>query len=889
MEGESGSGYMGQLTLTATNRLARDLTRRYERAQMAAGKRTFQRAPVSYLGAWLSEIWAEWLYSGGAESPDRLLRPFEEQIVWEEIIRSAPEGQLLNVAATAALAQDAWKEVCDGRIPLDAAEWNLSEDSVAFHSWAQEFRGRCQDNGWFSSAELPAIVAGLITGGEVPVPSRVELAGFFDPTPAQNRLFKALEGRGTRIGERAPPAHKPSGVRVAFSDTDREVRAAARWSRSLVEDDPDAANPDFSIGIIAPGLSQLRSRIERIFGQEFHPRSQLHPDQDGKRLFNISLGLPLGAYPLVKAAFLLLEANPRSIPISVASRLVRSPFLPAADEECTKRALLDAELRSLGEYYVTAADIRYLSGKADTQHYCPILADRIALWKKRYEGLPDHALPSEWADALADHLRSAGWPGSRALDSDEHQTLNAWQELVADLAGLDGIRGRVRLKSAIGLLRKMAAARLFQPESLPAPVQIMGHYEASGLEFSRLWLLGMHDNIWPSAPASNPFVPQPLRRRMRLSRSTPELELEFAKGLTSRLVSSAPSLVVSYPNRDGDADTHVSPLFGAFPERTPEDLGESLSGSHAKSLCGTAPVEWLEDHDGPPFDAAVAKGGISPFKLQAACPFKAFAELRLEAAALESPGPGLSALDRGKLIHRVLERIWDHLKSSEVLLSMSDEELEAVVRERVVSELELLSAHRRILKNGAYARIEQARLEGIAAEWLALEKKREPFRTLEQEEERSVTVGGLGVSIRVDRIDRLQDGSCVIIDYKTGQCSTRAWQGHRPDEPQLPIYAVTSEVPLAGVFFGSLKPGEIRFKGIAEAPDIVPFPRPSNAPLPSQVMGEWQDALERLGSEFLAGRAVVDPKDPNQTCRNCALPGFCRIGQTEKEQQESDG
>ena len=877
------------MTLTATSRLARELTHRYERAQLAAGKRTFPRAPVSHLGAWVTELWTERLYSGGAGSADRLLRPFEEQIVWEELIRSAPEGRLLNVAATAALAQEAWKELCDGRIPLDAAEWNHSEDSAAFHSWAQEFRGRCRDNGWLSGAELPAIVAGLIARGELPVPDHVQLAGFFDPTPAQERLFKALEGRGTQICELAPPAHRPAGVRVAFPDIDREIRAAAKWSRSLVEGDPEAANPDFRIGIVVPGLSQLRSRIERVFGQEFHPRSQLHPDQDGQRLFNISLGLPLGTYPLVRSALLLLETDPGRIPITVASRIVRSPFLSGADEECTRRALLDARLRSLGEYYVTAANIGYLACKADTRHDCPELSKRVGAWKNRYDAQPSRALPSEWANALAGCLRSTGWPGSRTLDSDEHQTLEKWQELLNDLAGLDGICGSIRMKAAIGMLRKMAAATQFQPKSLPAPVQIMGHFEASGFEFSRLWLLGMHDSVWPSSPAFNPFVPQRLRRRLRLSRSSPELELEFAKGLTSRLVSSAPSFVVSYPRRDGDSDVHVSPLFAALPEGWAEDLGEGLSDSHAQSICGTAAIEWLDDHDGPPLDGAVAKGGISPFKLQAACPFKAFAELRLDAAPLESPGPGLSALDRGKLVHGILQRIWERLRSYEALLSMSEEDQVVMVREMVVLELEQLSADRRILRNAAYARIEQARLEGIAAEWLAIEKKRQPFETLEQEEERSVTIGGLGVAIRVDRIDRLQDGSCVIIDYKTGQCSTQAWQGHRPDEPQLPIYAVTSEAPPAGVFFGSLRPGDIKFKGIAEKPDIVPIPRSKNAQLPSQAMGEWQEALVRLGSDFLAGKAAVDPKDRKRTCRHCALPGLCRIGQTTTRNQESDG
>ena len=45
------------------------------------------------------------------------------------------------------------------------------------------------------------------------------------------------------------------------------------------------------------------------------------------------------------------------------------------------------------------------------------------------------------------------------------------------------------------------------------------------------------------------------------------------------------------------------------------------------------------------------------------------------------------------------------------------------------------------------------------------------------------------------------------------------------------------------------------------------------------VIEAWSEVLNRLGRDYKAGLAAVDPKDTYQTCRYCALPSLCRIGQ----------
>lgn len=866
--------------ITANLRLARELQQEYDLEQQAAGLSCWPTPRILPWSAWLSEWWREALFSGRAETARRLLRPAEERAIWEGIIRSRGSDRLLEVPGTAESALASWNLLCAWNLPLDAPDWRDQDDSEAFLDWAEEFRHCCRRNGWISGAELPAVVADLIEGGHLTVPEQVEIAGFLEPTAAQQRLFDSLARHGTEVRQRQTPETAAKAVRLGLADAARETAAAAEWARRILESEPEAADPDFRIGVVVPDLGGRRSQVDRIFGETLHPRTRPRQDLDSRRLFNISLGLPAGEYPIIETAFLLLETDPEKIPIEDASRLLRCPFLQGSEKELTGRALLDVELRSTGEPYVSLKDIIRLARSGNGSRQCPGLASRLATWREQHQALQTIRTPSDWTIALSEFLQAVGWPGDRGIDSAEYQTLEVWGELLSELARLDRVSGPISLGLAVGLLRRLASARQFQPESVPAPVQILGLLEASGLRFDRLWIMGMHDNAWPAPPSPDPFLPFSLQRRFNLPRSSPDRDLEFARTLTGRLLSSAPTVVVSYPRREGDSDLRVSPLLAALPKIAEADLQFAASAGYLEQIQRSSRMETIQDHRAPPCGNVPFRAGTSLFKLQAACPFRAFAELRLGARAPDQPQPGLNALDRGHLVHGILKRVWDQLRSHQGLLSMSEEELADLVRAQAGSEIREFSRHRRALRSPRFAAIERERMERIIGQWLHLEKERQPFTMREQEEGRRVALGGLQLKIRADRVDRLDNGELVILDYKTGECSPSDWDGSRPDEPQLPIYAVTADSPVAGVFFGRLKSGAFGFRGLTCSDGIVPGVKaPDDQPGLAETIAEWREVLDRLGRDFGAGMALVDPKQPPKTCLHCALPALCRIGQ----------
>jgi ATP-dependent helicase/nuclease subunit B len=140
------------------------------------------------------------------------------------------------------------------------------------------------------------------------------------------------------------------------------------------------------------------------------------------------------------------------------------------------------------------------------------------------------------------------------------------------------------------------------------------------------------------------------------------------------------------------------------------------------------------------------------------------------------------------------------------------------------------------------------------------------------------------VKMRADRVDEIAGGREIILDYKTGQLKSRGWESARPDEPQLPLYCVTNERPVAGAAFAIIRTGELRFRGLTAAGASLPGMAKMyiDPPLPFEAqLDEWRRVLEQLAADYRIGQAQVDPKPG--ACDNCGLRALCRIREFEHD------
>ena len=885
----------GAVVLTGNARLARHLVSEFERRMLDRGCKAWATPAVLPLHAWLLEMFERQLLVSTVPLP-RLLKPDQEQQVWASII--AAEGPaLLRVDATANRARATWKLVCEWRLDLADRRFGDSENGEAFRRWASRFRSICDRDGLASESELAGLLTPIIAGGGCPAPERIMLAGFYDPAPSQRLLVTALReagcaaewvelrGRGGRVR------------RERAADARDENARASEWARQIL-----LADPDSRIGIVVPDLAARRSSLAHRLGTTLDPAS-LRPGESARpRAWNLSLGVQLSRAPIVQTALGLLSLMKPPVEIAALGTLLGSAHwgLPRDGaerrEELNRRALLDRRLRSIGDVAMPLSSIRYEARRTDESNQpqpwaCPFLSDRLEDLIERYRELPGRALADVWAGAFAGWLALAGWPHGRPLDSREFQAVEAWNALLSTFSALSDFAGPLTRGGALAMLGRLAGERPFQPQAGEAPVQVLGLYEANSLQFDHLWVMGLHDKAWPPPPSPDPFIPLTIQREFGMPHCTPESQRAWAARATAQLGDAAADVVFSWPGREGSEELESSPLIGQIEEAQAGELGAEADESWFQLIRKAAKPETLPPSAPIALRRNEVAGGSRLYAHQAACPFRAFAEHRLGARPLDRPGVGLGARRSGTLLHRVLETVWRSLRTHDALCALGGVELSHRVRAAVEEALEAQRRRSPVTLSPRYLELEADRLHRRVLDWLELERGRAPFRVVELEQQSDFELSGVRVKLFVDRIDELEDGARVVIDYKTGQVRPSGWFGERPNDPQLPLYGVASTAgsagrPLAAVAFAQIRADRAGFSGVARDSGILPGLPASRPPPLAQaaanwpaVLDDWAGVLERLAAAFHAGRAEVDPRNGLNTCRQdyCELAPLCRI------------
>jgi probable DNA repair protein len=887
----------GATLLVASQRQARTLQIAYGRWIQQQGQSAWPSPDLLTWNAWLERCWSDLcapLPATKLAVSHALLSPVQEAKLWESVIGDSSFGDgLLQSHATAQTVQEAWRLSWEWEISLPSADAAPNEDVRAFAVWSRVFDDRCRTGGWQDRARLAGTLVDAFASGRLNAPKRLLLFGFEELTRQQERLLEVLRRSGTAVETIEAGSLPKSVVRHELPGQLEEIATAAQWARERLEAGASR------IGVIVPDLGAMRPQVVRVFDDTFVPGAVLPGSANDTRPYNLSLGLALSKYPVVHTALQILELGRGELVCEEIGSLLRSPFLGGSTEEWARRALLDVACRQ-GEPLVRINNLLRIAQDKDREgrwraHSTPVFAARLKSWRALLDSFPKKQLPSAWAEGFASGLMALGWPGDRPLDSEEYQTVEAWRELLSALSSLDEVTIRMDYAEAFSTLMRMAGERIFQPKMPEVPVQVMGLLEAAGLEFDGLWITGLHDAAWPDKPHPNPFLPIDLQRRYNLPHASAARELEFAGRLTGWLLASAPEVIVSHARRSGDENRRPSPLIAHLPAKEPERLGV-FGALHRLVHESRILLERISDERAPSLAAGTeARLGTGVFKDQSACPFRAFAHARLGARALDEPEPGLDALGRGILLHSVMERVWCNLKSHSQLCALSEDALHLAIREAVAGAIAEMARERPQTFTTRFIALEQTRLEQLVLGWLEIEKQRAPFTVVLPEKDQTASYGGLTIRIVPDRVDELEGGARVVIDYKTGTPKLDQWFGDRPDEPQLPIYALAQN-NVAAVAFAQLRKDDARFLGIAAeaglAPDVEPVTDIKEAAALGSwkaLLAEWRRVIDALGEAFRTGDARVAPKDGTKTCEYCDVGPLCRIRELEEALQIGSG
>jgi probable DNA repair protein len=864
----------GTTILAANMRAARWLQREYATEQTRLGRRAWATPPIYDWATWVRSRWHDCALS----EPDAplLLTSLQERRVWTRM-QGKDAALVVSPARMAALAESGYALLSAYEAHAARSQSWLKSDAERFRQWAARFDRECARHNWIAAAGLESRVAARLTKPEA---GEMLLAGFERTTPAQATLLNALAAWGVNI------RYLQDGVtarQMKFVQTPgmrEEIAACAQWARALLDESPQAR-----IGVLIPDLSAMRTEMERIFRRVLAPELDEIGATDAPP-FEFSLGQALAHVPVVHAALLLLRWFSAPLREEEVSWLLLSGYLGAGGSEYHALAKLDARNRATGSLSleITLPDFLRRAGVTGLATLAGLLAALRSAAANRIN--EEERLPGRWVDLVQLLLREASWPGAAHGDTMHFQALRRWEHALDEIALLDFDGQRLGYSDFLKTLQAHTLETIFSPESQGAPVQIMGTLEAAGQEFDAVWFLGADDASWPPRGRPHPLLPKDVQSRLKMPYADAENDLELAMAVTARIAASAPTVVFSYAERNRDGELRPSPLLPRNAEwRSAPSVPEAVEVPPWEEIDeGGERVPWPQDRPA---------GGSEVLKQQAACPFQAFATKRLRAEPLNRSEWGLSAAERGKLLHKVLEKIWSPsqgaLHSLEDLRhAMREGRLRGILSEAIAEVFEQFA----FVDDAwmlAYLASEQRRLLHRLEEWMKVEAKRVPFTVIACEEKlEDVSVGGLKLKLRADRVDRVGAAGTLILDYKSGEVSPHDWEGLRPNEPQLPLYAVFGNLEdVRGVLFARIRAGEDCLTGrVADVKtqlfaDAKPHSAMARHRYTEFMRDEWNEALLALAGDFLAGDAAVDPKQGKKTCQYCPLPGLCRVSEIE--------
>jgi ATP-dependent helicase/nuclease subunit B len=859
----------GQTLVVPTAQRAAALRLGFATAQLAAGRRAFLTPDVHSLSGWLRARPAR---TGADGRPLRRLGASEEWLLWHEAVSSAAVGLslpaipgLVNAVRHSAALLFEWRIAPALLLQAGTPEAALlSESLTRIDARLQELAAAAS---WRTLAEL----------AEDP-PRRVPLfAGFASPTPARRALLAAWERRGSESRELTGHFPQAPAALAQAADPGQELALVAQWCRERLSVAPAAR-----LLVIVPELARRHGEVRRVFDAALGADNEAYALEGGQALL---------AYAPVAAGLRTLQVLTSQVEFAQLSQWLRDSFWarPAA----AQRAQLEVWLRTAVPPRLTVRQLlRALrAAPPSLRPYADEVAVGTELMLAALAG-GSRAPLAEWSARFARVLALCDLTARAARQRSSHtqQVLQRLDELLQECSAVPPALGVFNAAEALDLFTQLLTRTHFEPATGDAAVTLTATLADPILRYDGIWVSGLHAGAIPERARFDPFIPASLQRQAGIVAADAALLVVQAGQALTRLGRCSREFILSAPRHEADLELTVSPLLAPLAAASyvaPTPLGEEWP----QAMRATRELESYVDEPGAPWPAErPLPAGARAIELQSRCAFRAYAQLRLGADPLETPAPGITPRERGRLLHRALQLLWQRLAGSaglgaaraeqslgrliaECVAQAADEILHDAAAEPVADATGLLELRRAAI---ARERGRAARLIGALCE---LEAGRAPFVIQELEAEHHLAIAGALINVRIDRVDGLQDGTHAILDYKSGRALTPDWEVARTTHPQLLVYLQAVARPVSALAVAHLDPKSVVFKGIGDQDSRLPGLKGLHEPGSwAQQLAVWRDQVGQLAADFLRGEARVEPMDG--ACDYCHLHAFCRIADT---------
>jgi RecB family exonuclease len=821
----------------------------------------------------LPDWWAE-LYKN-LWPPFALAPSLVRLSLWRQAIDAGPhlEGVAPDLEYAQAL-DEAHELLLRHALPLDAPG-PADTPLVRWRRQVTRIYGELlRKEGWLAPGEVPHFLHDALLHQEIPLPDRLWVVGLETAAPVEERWLSAVARHipVTRLLLRGNPDHLKQGVALP----DREEEMA--WVAARLLECQGEGLPLHRLAVTSPVMDRYAPRFQHYLQDLLGPAV----GEEGCA-YNLSQGPALAATPLWNAALLPLAFLAHGERREDLVALLLSPYYETLQAQQGHLALWDRGFREKGaaqgwEDLRAAADLI----SHDKQTLREILAALDDLWS--HPG-SSPATGQAWAAWLRQAWQRLGFPG-RLVEGEKFQ----FERIAAILGDFSAALGDEVLPSADALAwlnHGVKDGALPGPGVQDAGLQVLGWLEMRGLDFDRVFCLGMNSGAFPGPARPLPLLSR--AEREQVLGGTQESQDRFAKEQFDSLLGNSPHLILTRPALEDQEPQVGTPFFTKAWEDRRLPLLSRPGGAWVRVPAVQAALAHPEGGETPP----ELQGALSltlPKELRVtqlgtalSCPLRFVLQEVLGLKELPEIEAGLDPRERGQKLHEVLAYF---VKEAGYTLPPGEE-----------AEALLLAAGRQVLGPLVHDLHWQAEWRrwfgdedtpGLLPAWLGLERERQAqgwrWRGVE------VAFAGLNrpgwpftLRGRLDRLDfHPETGELMVWDYKTGKIPSGAQVFDRKEEFQLPAYlcavreghadpGVGEVAALCAGFIGlkSSREDHLQHQDFAGKKDLW-----------DEVVNAWEEDVRLLGEILLAGDIRPTPrpapgKRDEGACRFCPFPLIC--------------
>ncbi|MDB4040719.1 PD-(D/E)XK nuclease family protein [Methylophilaceae bacterium] len=847
-------------------------------------KKSIKIPPIHSIHRWLIKEYEEFCMVSESNENFSVLNGIEEKILWEKIIQKDLKEQKFQKKQIESITEkviSADKIIREHKIKnSELKDYEFSDEEKKFNKWLNQFKSHCKQKSLISKLSFIEFFIEKQIKHNIIKNEELLLVGFDNRNPLYENLINVLNKTNSLRDFEYKEEEIKRSQKIECEDVEDEIKEIIIWIKQ---------NLKKRLLIISPGLSKYQIKLQNELDRQIQP--DIYNEYNKKNIYNSNLQRPLSKEPIITAAINLLKLNNshQTNSKNFFESLMFNNWIDAdgySDREQLANYINDKKIPKITINQI----IKLIKNDVKVKHLnLNSLESTLILIRKNQILWGKKKTLAEWVSLTEQYWKEIKLFEINNLLSFENNNI---YDLIKSLNQVSNNQ----IIEELSTFEEYLEILFTQLEGWPAPTEKYNSYiDINGFEenqirkYDAIWLMNMNTNYYPGKRNFNPFIPKKLQKKYHIFDEVYTKKIDTIR--LKRLKNLSTDITISYSTKDGE--TTLFPTSGYF------DGLEPKKSSSKKNEIKSDDCEEIEDHIAPEIlgSEISVSGGFRSLENYNVCPAWAFYENRLHASSFyEDIQDEISKMDRGNLIHKLLERFWKEYKNSTNLAKMTEKVLQQNI-DTLINQVMLTFKGTKPYLTPRQIQLESNYFKNIAYQWLSFEKINRPsFKVIESEEKYKINIDRITFNVKIDRIDEYEDGSRLLIDYKTGnEESISKWTRLPISSLQMPIYITftgINNISAAGI--GYIYNRNVKLVGLsmygqdpidAELKDCS-LSKKDEEQWPN-LINSWHKEIHKLASGYLSGDVRVTFKKENDL-KYCAVKPLLRLAERRFQLEKSD-